>query len=221
MTTTRALSKEQERKAVEFLEDSFQDIENAFKKRYAILETTAKWRIPTAIVLSSSEPSLTKLPTLSAYLDAMQHLLAFILHIPPIDPSTSLRTVFLLRLTNDVMNAVPGYPPEMDDLQQLLDFLDDLDEAWLAVLNAQVWDPSSGTGVDLVVPVDMIEPNRPIRSTPVSQTERTRLYSLLVTGTAGLEEWLTTRPLALESAGLMQAFNDLFSNTLAEISGTC
>lgn len=172
----------------------------------------------------SSEPSLSKLPTLSAYLDAMQHLLAFILQIPPIDPSTSLRTAFLLRLTNDVMNSVLGYPPDMDDLQQLLDFLDDLDEAWLAVLNSQVWDPSSGAGVDLVIPVDMIEPNRPIHSAPVSQTERTRLHSLLVTGTAGLEEWLSRLAtsgedyqLVLERAGFMQGFNDLFSKTISEM----
>lgn len=174
--------------------------------------------------IPSSEPSLSKLPTLSAYLDAMHHLLAFILQIPPIDPSTSLRTAFLLRLTNDVMNAVSGYPPDMDDLQQLLDFLDDLDEAWLAVLNSQVWDPSSGAGVDLVIPVDMIEPDRPIRATPVSQTERTRLHSLLVMGTAGLEEWLSRLAtpgedyqLALERAGFMQGFDDLFSKTLAEM----
>ncbi|KAH0830162.1 hypothetical protein J3R83DRAFT_1511 [Lanmaoa asiatica] len=204
--TPQALSKGQERKAVEFLEYSFQDVESSFKKR--------------------SEPSLSKLPTLSAYLDAMQHLLAFILQIPPIDPSTSLRTAFLLRLTNDVMNSVPGYPPEMDDLQQLLDFLDDLDEAWLAVLNSQVWDPSSGAGVDLIIPVAMIEPDRPIRSTPISQTERTRLRSLLVTGTAGLEEWLSRLgspgedyQLALENAGFMQGFDDLFSKTLAEMQG--
>jgi len=204
--TPRALSKGQERKALEFLEYSFQDIESSFKKR--------------------SEPSLSKLPTLTAYLDAMHHLLAFILQIPPIDPSTSLRTAFLLRLTNDVMNSVPGYPPEMDDLQQLLDFLDDLDEAWLAVLKSQVWDPSSGVGVDLVIPVDMIDPDRPIRSTPASQTERTRLHSLLVTGTAGLEEWLSRlatpgedNQLALERAGFMQGFDDLFSKTLAEMGG--
>lgn len=121
------------------------------------------------------------------------------------------------------MNSVPGYPPDMDDLQQLLDFLDDLDEAWLAVLNSQVWEPLSGA-VDLVIPVDMIEPNRPIRSTPVSQTERTRLHSLLVTGTAGLEEWLSRlqtpgedHQLALERAGFMQGFDDLFSKTLAEM----
>ncbi|KAF8129267.1 hypothetical protein EV363DRAFT_1338424, partial [Boletus edulis] len=124
------------------------------------------------------------------------------------------------------MNSVPGYPPNLDGLPQLLDFLDDLDEAWFAVLNSQVWDPSLGTGVNLVIPVDVMELDRPIRSTPTSETERTRLHSLLVTGTAGLEEWLSTLStpaedyqLALERAGFMQGFDDLFSKTLAEMGG--
>ncbi|KAF8437572.1 hypothetical protein L210DRAFT_3546249 [Boletus edulis BED1] len=124
------------------------------------------------------------------------------------------------------MNSVPGYPPNLDGLPQLLDFLDDLDEAWLAVLNSQVWDPSSGTGINLVTPVDVMELDRPIRSTPTSETERMRLHSLLVTGTAGLEEWLSTLStpaedyqLALERAGFMQGFDDLFSKTLAEMEG--
>ncbi|KAI6098025.1 hypothetical protein EDD16DRAFT_1665533 [Pisolithus croceorrhizus] len=41
---------------------------------------------------------MTKLPTLSSYLYAMQSLLAFILRIPPVDSSTPLHTTFLLRL---------------------------------------------------------------------------------------------------------------------------
>lgn len=175
--------------------------------------------------MNSSEPSMTKLPTLTAYIDAMQKLLAFILQIPPVDPSTHLRTAFLLRLTGDVMISVPGYPPEMNELQPLLDFLDDLDQAWLAVLRSQVWDPSAGEGVDLIAPVNQFEPGEPpIKSSPVSQTERTRLRSLLVTGTAGLEEWLTglntdedDYELALQSAGLLQGFNDLFLGTLSEM----
>jgi soluble cytochrome b562 len=201
----QALSKAQERKAVEYVEDSFMDITSAFKKRL--------------------EPSMTKLPTLTAYLDSMQKLLAFILQIPPIDPSTHLRTAFLLRLTGDVMTSVPGYPPQMKELQTLLDFLDDLDQAWSAVLKNQVWDPAAGEGVDLIVCVDEIKPgDPPIRSSPVSQTEQTRLRSLLVTGTAELEEWMTglntsgeDYQIALQRAGLLQGFDDLFSVTLSEM----
>ncbi|EGN96407.1 hypothetical protein SERLA73DRAFT_186142, partial [Serpula lacrymans var. lacrymans S7.3] len=136
---------------------------------------------------------MSKLPTLPAYIAAMQQLLAFILQIPPVDPSTSLRITFLLRLTGDVMNSVPGYPAEIKSLPQLLEFLDDLDHAWHAVLRAQVWDPTAGEGVDLVIPVENIDihQSKTIRSSPMSQTERTRLRSLLVMGTAEMEEWLT------------------------------
>ncbi|KAI6151282.1 hypothetical protein BKA82DRAFT_140500 [Pisolithus tinctorius] len=205
MNVTTPLSKTQERKAVQYVEDTFLDITSSFKKR--------------------SEPSMTRLPTLSSYLNAMQTLLAFILRIPPVDPSTPLRTTFLLRLTGDIMNSVTGYPPDMADFRQLLDFMDDLDQAWVAVLRSQIWDPTKGEGVDLIVPVDLMQfGNTTIQSTPVSQTERTRLRSLLLTGTAGLEEWLAgSAPngedyeLQLEREGLFQEFNDLFANTLAEM----
>lgn len=205
MSVTTPLSKAQERKAVQYVEDTFMDITSSYKKR--------------------SEPSMTKLPTLSSYLLAMQNLLAFILRIPPVDPSTPLRTTFLLRLTGDIMNSVTGYPPDMADFRQLLDFMDDLDQAWVAVLRSQIWDPNKGEGVDLVVPVDLMQTGTTtIRSTPVSQTERTRLRSLLLTGTAGLEEWLAgSTPdgedyeLELEREGLFQEFNDLFASTLAEM----
>lgn len=205
MNVTIPLSKTQERKAVQYVEDTFLDITSSFKKR--------------------SEPSMTRLPTLSSYLNAMQTLLAFILRIPPVDPSTPLRTTFLLRLTGDIMNSVTGYPPDMADFRQLLDFMDDLDQAWVAVLRSQIWDPIKGEGVDLIVPVDLMQfGNTTIQSTPVSQTERTRLRSLLLTGTAGLEEWLAgSTPdgedyeLQLEREGLFQEFNDLFANTLAEM----
>ncbi|KAI6123143.1 hypothetical protein EDD16DRAFT_1567177 [Pisolithus croceorrhizus] len=204
MNVITPLSRAQERKAVQYVEDAFMDITSAYKKR--------------------SEPSMTKLPTLSSYLYAMQSLLAFILRIPPVDPSTPLRTTFLLRLTGDVMNSVTGYPPDMADFRQLLDFMDDLDQAWVAVLRSQIWDPDKGEGVDLIVPVDLIQSGTTIQSAPVSQTERTRLRSLLLTGTAGLEEWLAgSTPdgedyeLELERNGLFQEFNDLFANTLAEL----
>ncbi|KAI6106211.1 hypothetical protein EV401DRAFT_568045 [Pisolithus croceorrhizus] len=77
MNVTTPLSKAQERKVVQYVEDAFMDITSAYKKR--------------------SEPSMTKLPTLSSYLYAMQSLLAFILRIPSVDSSTPLRTTFLFR----------------------------------------------------------------------------------------------------------------------------
>lgn len=128
------------------------------------------------------------------------------------------------------MTSIPGYPPDLSTLPHLLEFLDDLDQAWVTVLASQIWDPNSKTAVDLVISADELVTNgdsndhMKIHSTPMNQTERTRLRSLLVTGTAQLEEWLTGIDNdgeefqgALERAGLLQGFNDLFERTLAEM----
>jgi hypothetical protein len=187
-------------------------------------------RIIIIITNLRSQPSTSKLPTLASYLEANQHLLSLILQIPPIDPSTSLRITFLLRLTGDTMNSIPGYPPDLDTLPDLLEFLDDLDQAWVTVLDSQIWDPNSKSAVDLMIPAEDLTTsnnNTPtIDSTPMNQTERTRLRSLLVTGTAQLEEWLTGVDKdgeeyqgALERVGLQQSFDDLFERTLAEMGG--
>ncbi|KIK18267.1 hypothetical protein PISMIDRAFT_632279 [Pisolithus microcarpus 441] len=137
MNVTTPLSKAQEHKAVQHVEDTFMDITSAYKKH--------------------SEPSMMKLPMLSSYLHAMQDLLAFILQIPPIDPLTPLCTTFLLCLTSNVMNSVLGYPPSMADFWQLLDFMDDLNQVWVAILHSQVWDPDKGEGIDLIIPVDLMQ----------------------------------------------------------------
>ena len=178
-----------------------------------------------------------------------------ILQIPPVDPSTSLRTAYLLRLTGDVLNSITGYrltsestptngqadgsiastaiplPLARSALYDLLDFLDDLDQAWVAVLQGQVWDPSSGTGVDLVVPIDSSS-GLNVKSTPPSQTDVTRLRSLLIGGQSALEEWLGEERLTqggegeeddlsatLERMGLLDEFDELFSKTLDFLGG--
>ncbi|TFK35501.1 hypothetical protein BDQ12DRAFT_706667 [Crucibulum laeve] len=230
----RALSMAQERKLLAYLDEKFLQMMRGYKKR--------------------SETS-SELRTLSAYLSFARHLLALILQIPPIDPSTSLRTAYLLRLTGDVLGSVVGYPlyipteiesggqsPDpKQQLHELLDFLDDLDQAWLAVLQSQVWDPNEGTGVDLVI--DSNTMNAGLRSSPPSQTEVARLRSLLVGGEAALEEWLVEEKAAasgktmkggfglnddegdfggdvsgmLEQMGLLDEFDELFSRTLDQI----
>ncbi|KAL0947726.1 hypothetical protein HGRIS_013811 [Hohenbuehelia grisea] len=205
--SVRALSSKQERRLVTYLEDQFLELTRGYKKR--------------------SEPSTT-VPTLPTYLEAAQKLLALVLQIPPIDPSTALRTAFLLRLTNDVLSSVSGYAPTQDALPCLLDWLDDLDQAWVAVLQSQVWDPESGAGTDLVVPVD--DAAAGVRSSPVSQTERTRLKSLLLGAAANLEEWLAGMNAgeggdaaaedlegALARLGLQESFDDLFWRTLQDL----
>ncbi|KAG5637910.1 hypothetical protein H0H81_002671 [Sphagnurus paluster] len=174
----------------------------------------------------SSEPT-THLPTLREYLDAARKILSLILQIPPIDPSTSLRTAFLLRLTNDTLGSIVGYSPDSESLPEALDWLDDLDQAWLAILRAQVWDPAAGAGVDLYI--DVAGASAGVKSSPVSQTERTRLRSLLIGSSASLEEWLENRKehgvdgedveTMLQRLGLQSEFDDLFSRTLDYLGG--
>lgn len=122
------------------------------------------------------------------------------------------------------MESIPGYKPNTASLPELLEWLNDLDNAWLAVLRSQVWDIETKEGVDLIL--DASTPTRNLRSTPPNQTERTRLKSLLIGGTAKMEEWLvgldpTGRDAdyesVLEGLGLQQGFDDLFSGTLAEM----
>ncbi|KAG9225802.1 hypothetical protein CCMSSC00406_0007812 [Pleurotus cornucopiae] len=202
-SSKRALSAVQERRLVDHLDQQFLELTRGYKKR--------------------SEPT-THLPTLSSYLAAAQKILILILQIPPIDPSTSLRTALLLRLTNEVLSSIPGYPPDRDALQEVLDWLDDLDQAWVAALQSQVWDPAQAAGVDLVV--DASDAAAGMKSSPMSQTERTRLRSLLVGASASLEEWLATTneegstmdlEVLLERMGLQEGFDEMFSNTLHEL----
>ncbi|KAJ7145010.1 hypothetical protein C8R43DRAFT_1108830 [Mycena crocata] len=215
MSTVRALNPRQERRLVNFLDDKFLELTRNYKKR--------------------SQPS-THLPTLTLYLEASRTLLSLILQIPPIDPSTSLRTAYLLRLTNDVLASAPGYPADGETIPILLDWLDDLDQAWLSVLQAQVWDAENGPA-DLVIDAEAAATG--MKSSPVSQTERTRLRSLLIGGSATLEEWLaagestphtiieededeTASPMGdvenvLERLGVQDGFDELFFRTLQEL----
>ena len=185
------------------------------------------------------------LKTLPDYLEAARHLLLLVIQIPPIDPSTGLRTAYLLRLTGDVLSAIPGYQLEtsnaisiQETLRDLLEFLSELDQAWLAVMQSQVWDPSTAQAVDLVISVEddsHASPNPPsalsVKSTPPSQTEVTRLRSLLFTGESALEEWLTNKKTwaddvdsddvsgMLEGMGLLEEFDSLFVRTLDFLGG--
>lgn len=118
-----------------------------------------------------------------------------------------------------------------DVLPQLLDWLNDLDRGWLAILRSQAWDTDTRQGVDVPREHDGLRPpdgdtTGTLIGSPLSQTERTRLRSLLIGGTAQLEEWLVDLDAAgrgadytaaLETMGLQQGFDDLFSGTLSEM----
>ncbi|KAI0689831.1 hypothetical protein BC835DRAFT_1367292 [Cytidiella melzeri] len=183
----------------------------------------------TADPTCSSDSSST-LQTLFSYLEATHTLMSMILQIPPLDPSTSLRINLLLRLTGEVLSSITGYGPNFEILPHLLDWLNDLDRGWLAVLRSQAWDTESRSGVDICTSKENGRGSVMQRSSTMSQTERTRLRSLLISGTARMEEWLLDLDTAgqdyevvLETLGLQQGFDELFTGTLAEIgslSGT-
>ncbi|RDB19314.1 hypothetical protein Hypma_013630 [Hypsizygus marmoreus] len=200
----RALSSTKERKLVDYLEEHFLQLTRGFKKR--------------------SEPT-THLPNLTAYLTAARPLLSLILQIPPIDPSTSLRTALLLRLTGDTLSAIPGYPVSPETLAEALSWLDDLDCAWECVLRAQVWDAEEGEARDLVVDVRGNDVN--VKTSPVTPTERARLRSLIVGAGEALEDWLEKArgdeeedvESMLERMGLQGEFDALFRRSLDCLGG--
>jgi hypothetical protein len=137
----------------------------------------------------------------------------------------------MLRLTGEVLKGIVGYPlarnhndsggVNLDVVREVLDWLDDIDNAWVLILQGQIFDPTTKRGIDLLV--DSSTPAS--TSDNVTQTERTRLRSLLVGGSAALEEWvqevgdggvLFDR---LEEAGLREELDEIFMGTLREIGG--
>jgi hypothetical protein len=191
--------------------------------------------------LHRSNPTST-LQTLPSYLQAASQILSLILQIPPVDPSTGIRTILLLRLTDEVLTSIFGYKPDPATLTELTDWLDDLDQAWVCVIRREAWDAVKGSGV----PVTAVN----VKSSPMTVTERTRLKSLLLTAIERLDEWLerlppsNVRPVSLSSRdttptseddvsgpaesvvdvgtrlqelGLAEAFDDLFGRTLDEL----
>ncbi|KAK1229331.1 hypothetical protein PQX77_007620 [Marasmius sp. AFHP31] len=219
----RPLSIRQERKLVDYLENEFIELTRAFKKRLVINSRSPRVERTTSFPICSLEPT-SNVRTLPEYLQATGATLSMILQIPPFDPSTSLRTAFLLRLTNEVFASIPGYPPSLGALPDLADWLDDIDQAWIVVLRLQVWDRNEGVGVTVDLPA-----NSDLKSSPMNQTERTRLKSLLVGGMEMLEDWIGELKDGSESDGRGQvqvdsenltvsdAFNDLFSRTCSEL----
>ena len=215
--TVTPLSTTQERRLVEFLDEQFLELTREYKKRSIPHDSSAPHELTRSVLWEDrSHPSST-LTTLSAYLEASHHVLNLILQIPPIDPSASLRSTLLLRLSGEVFNSVPGYTPDEKSLPILLDWLQDLDRGWLAVLRSQAWDLETRSGINVRLPDEA-------RSGSLSQTERIRLKSLLVTGMEMFEEWVELLQAQLgeeetQNAETTQAerFGDLFSCALTEM----
>lgn len=113
------------------------------------------------------------------------------------------------------MTSIPGYPPTLETLPELLDWMGDLDRGWLAVLRSQLWDPETQSGISISLSGND-------RSSPASQTERARLRSLIISGTEMLAEWLETLDKDRETTEDEQSdvetrLDELFTGTLQEM----
>lgn len=209
----------------------------------------------------SSDPT-SPLQTLPSYLSLATPLLSLILQIPPLTPSSiSLRTTFLLRLTGDVMGAIVGYKPRVEDLDGLLEWVGVLDVGWEGVLRGVPWEAAilSGSGESGIRSREVVGDDGMVvdggggggqsgpdgereRVKVITQTEKTRLKSLLITGAARIDEWLEALQSddqsriaeqgdqeafgegqvgdyvnVLESRGLRERFERLFERTLGEL----
>lgn len=69
---------------------------------------------------------------------------AFILTIPAVPPSASLRVAYLLNLTSFIAPALDGYTILDETIEPLFDLLARFDRGWVAVLRGDDWDSSSG-----------------------------------------------------------------------------
>ncbi|KAI0294674.1 hypothetical protein B0F90DRAFT_1940329 [Multifurca ochricompacta] len=193
----RSLSENQERRLLDYLDEKYLGIHEEHSKRH--------------------EPG-SKLATLRTYLEAMRVLLTLTLQVPPISTSGMLRISLLLRLTGTVIEDTSGYAPDSVDLAPLLEWLDLLDRGWLSVLCMQGWDPARGEGVDL--PPHLLE-----RAPPPTQTDCTRIHSLLVTGTSTLEDWMEGKRKDevenlvhdMRRLGYQSSFDELFHRTFTKL----
>ncbi|KAG8932125.1 hypothetical protein FRC01_000239 [Tulasnella sp. 417] len=194
------LSKAQERRIRDYLDAKILEINRGFKKR--------------------ADPS-SSLPHLHHYLTAVRPVVSVVLQIPPVDPSASLRVAFLLRVTGDMLTAIPSYPlvgpPPTPDLQpsdpptlevtliELIDCIAQLDKGWVAVLASQAWDPGAGQGEGVSV-----------TSGGPSETDKARLRSILLLGREAITDWLALGQIQLEQE-IQEEFSCIFWRTLRKL----
>jgi len=151
----KPISYAQERRIINYVDEQSLEISRAYMKRN----------------LSSSH-----LRTLSAFVDAWRPLLFdMVMRIPPLEPSGRSRILLMLKMTGDLLDAIPGYPPfsgtnipdeeelpavsdpqdgDNSPLGSLYQFIMTLDQAWVACLRCQAWDHVNRQGVDIEFELD-------------------------------------------------------------------
>jgi hypothetical protein len=118
------------------------------------------------------------------------------------------------------MDDIVGYSPDVADLIPLLQWLDILDRGWLSVLCRHAWDPMTDEGVELSEEL--------LAMTPLpTQTDCTRVHSLLVTGIGALENWMEGKDgdedeednlvRDMQRLGYQSNFDELFYRTLTKL----
>lgn len=127
-----------------------------------------------------------RLGSVHALSQAAIKLLTLVLCIPPYGGGTGLRSQQLLRLTDLVGDALPGFDlgpasvklcvalvaTRADSGRLAFELLRRFDAAWVAVLRGQNWDAT----LSMAAEADPIEPSVPVGR--VSATDRARLLSL-------------------------------------------
>ncbi|KIY46496.1 hypothetical protein FISHEDRAFT_47216 [Fistulina hepatica ATCC 64428] len=154
------LGPRQESRLVVYLDDRFIELMRGYKKRQ---DPTGSFH------------------TLADYVSYARELLHLILQIPPAQSSASLRIAYFLQLISDVLESLVGYPIHASDILQLLDWLVELDEASVVILCGQPWDPATRKG---------IAGSPPPQYVVTSQTDRIRLRSIVVSGSASIGDWI-------------------------------
>jgi len=119
-----------------------------------------------------------------------------------------------------VLDDIVGYSPDVADPIPLLQWLDMLDRGWLSVLCRQSWDPIREEGMEL--PEELLR-----TTTPPTQTDCTRVHSLLVTGISALGNWIEGEGEDqdeednlvhdMRRLGYQSTFDELFHRTLTKL----
>ncbi|KIY46053.1 hypothetical protein FISHEDRAFT_47809 [Fistulina hepatica ATCC 64428] len=190
----QSLGPTQESRLVVYLDDRFIEMMGGYRKRQ-VADPTGSFH------------------TLADYVSYARELLHLILKIPPAQPSASLRIAYFLQLIGDVLESLVGYPVHASDIQRVLDWLVELDEASVVILRGQPWDPPTREG---------ISDSPPPQYAVTSQTDRTRLCSIIISGSASIGDWIEQADVNDDTQSFfddLPSIQKLFPKTLDELSG--